>query len=108
MYFGVKLWLPMIPTADGFNTIDDVHTKRKAGMGPKASSKYGYSAPDLGIMVPSSAYVKEPKEIINNLRTKRYLEQAAKGFICYTASNWNKKRIDMRDKLSRKWLLQFP
>ena len=47
-------------TEDGFRTIEEVHAKRKAGIEPKASLMYGYSAPDLGIIVPSSAYVSEP------------------------------------------------
>ena len=49
-----------IARADGFNIVQDVQAYRKAGVEPKASSKIGNSAPDLGIIVPISAYVNAP------------------------------------------------
>ena len=56
----------MIATAAGFNNIMLTHAKRKAGIppnlpsGPIALSRYGYSAPDWAISVPSSAYDRAP------------------------------------------------
>ena len=44
-----------IASDDGFKTMLEVHTKRNAGMGPKASNRIGNSPPDLGIIVPTSA-----------------------------------------------------
>lgn len=40
---------------EGFRTITVVQEYRYATIEPKASSRYGYSPPDLVIMVPSSA-----------------------------------------------------
>ena len=54
---------PIIATDEGFSTIELVHANRKAGILPKASLMYGYSAPDFGIIVPSSAYVSDPMYI---------------------------------------------
>lgn len=45
----------MMAICEGFSTSVDAQENRKAGMGPKASIKYAYSAPELVFMVPSSA-----------------------------------------------------
>ena len=50
----------MIAMAEGLRIIIAVHEKRYAGIGPKASYKYGYSPPDFGINVPSSAKDRAP------------------------------------------------
>jgi hypothetical protein len=56
------------PNRAGFKISTEVHANKKAGMGPsvlwkgpKASLRYTYSAPDLVIIVPSSAYDRAPK-----------------------------------------------
>lgn len=56
----------IIATCDGFNINVDIQENKNAGIGPKASIKQAYSAPELGFIVPSSAYDRAPnnKEII--------------------------------------------
>ena len=58
----------IMATLAGFSRKIFVQTERNAGMsprvpcnGPNASSRYEYSAPDLCIIVPSSAYDMAPE-----------------------------------------------
>jgi hypothetical protein len=53
----------IIATCDGLSINVDIQENRNAGIGPNASIKYAYSAPELGFIVPSSAYAKAPMEI---------------------------------------------
>ena len=59
---------------DGFRTMLAVQEKRNAGPPPKASFKYAYSPPDLGIIVPSSAKQRAPRRRawFYNTKHKRY------------------------------------
>lgn len=50
----------MMAKDEGFNTIIVVQEYRYASTGPKPSIRYGYSPPDLGIIVPSSAKQRAP------------------------------------------------
>lgn len=56
------------PNKAGFSIKTEVQANKKAGTGPRflcngpnASFRYAYSAPDLVIIVPSSAYDRAPK-----------------------------------------------